>query len=431
MEIRRRHRTLIVNFLDLNLLDLVRNHHLTTLKVHEDVNSTDPSDIYLTDLIEVLDCLPSLETLQLRNLQIIDDVLNEAEKVCVNIKNLVCPYQIIHIFDCESIQDLTVENNMSPRVELTRQEEFTNFLNRQNRLEGLTLFGVNMFEILPVVTTNFHLKKFDFWSTVRNFVDCEKMIKFLNFHKLTLTTLSIKWNTMIIRQLEQIQCFVLENLLNLKSLVLDIAIFRDVEGQQMISFDKAYGSTYVTENLESFYFDTRYRTLHENMRFISIFPNIKHLNMAELFNHNNQLMHFTSTTIQNLESFNFSFVCFDVNNLPFFPNLKEFTVQGYVKLELFVTRHAATLEKISFNSLMHYFFTPLLAEEIFKCTNLKRIAFNIRSKEDFTKIMSILHEKWPRTKTLAIVFRGLNRSTTFKLPEDSLFLFNFNPKDHH
>lgn len=428
MEIRRRHRTLILNFLDLNLLDLVRNHHLTTLKVHEDVNST---DVYLTDLIEVLDCLPSLETLWLRNLQIIDDVQNEAEKVCVKLKNLWCPYKIIHIFDCESIQDLTVENNMSPRVELTRQEEFTNFLNRQNRLESLTLFGVNIFKILPVVTSNFHLKKFDFWSTVQNFVDCEKMIKFLDFHKLTLTTLSVKWNTMIIRHLEQIQCYVLENLLNLKSLVLDIAIFSDVEGQQMISFDKPYGSTYVTENLETFYFDTRYRTLDENMRFISMFPNIKHLNMAELINHNNQLMHFASTTIQNLESFNFSFVCFDVNNVPFFPNLKEFTVQGYVKLELFVTRHANTLETINFNSLMHYFFTSLLAEEIFKCTNLNRITFNIGNIGNFTKIVSILHEKWPRTKTLAIVFRGLNRSTTFKLPEDSLFLFSFNPRDHN
>jgi len=435
MEIRRRHRTLIVNALNLDLLKLVRNHHLTTLKVHEDMSFADPSEIYLTELIEILNCLPSLETLSIIHYGIVNDVQNENEvkKVCVNIKNLVCPYQIIHIFDCESIQDLTVENNVLPHVKLTRQAEFINFLNRQNGLESLKI-GAKMFEILHGVVCDFHLKKFDFWLNMPYFMDWENLINFLNFHKSTLTSLHVSFITNDIIQLERLKCLVYRSLLNLKVLDLNITVYDINENhiEEQISSDEPSNATHVTENIETFYFHTLKRSLDENMQFISMFPNIKHLEMFEANNYNNPLMNFVSITIQNLESFNFSFrVYFDNNNVPFFPNLKEFTVQEYINLDLFVTRHANTLETINFNSLMHFFFTPLLAEEIFKCTNLKCITFNIGNEEDFTKVVSILHEKWPRTKTLAIVFRGLDRSTTFKLPEDSLFWFNFNPRDHN
>ena len=117
---------------------------------------------------------------------------------------------------------------------------------------------------------------------------------------------------------------------------------------------------------------------------------------------------------------------FDDNQVPFFPNLKELTVDEYIKLDKFVKRHANTLESFNFPPQRH-FLTSALAEEIFKCKNLKSLKFSIWREEDFFKIHNILREKLPRRKALTLKFLGSRRkSTVFKLPEDSTFWFNFN-----
>ena len=342
MEIKRKHQSIIIHDLE-SSLDVMLSHNLQYIEFlwHEDAN--------LSTLVKALNHFPSLKVLYAQFTSFIDDLADSSDSmktVSTKIEQLVCVVKIIHIFDCCTIKQLEIYC-YSPIEHWNTL--VIDFLKRQRNLEYLELTGEDcreFFSLPDIFEFNFPLKKFGYEKSVP-FPYYEQLIKFLNQHKNTLTSLDVNFSTEPPFGIEFIHKFALENIVNLKHL--EIGYLGSDEGQ--ISFSELSPDIQATK-LESLVMKSRSTDMNENRRFFDIMPNLKYLNLDSTFNHDNdaEILYCISERCPKLETLKvyvLYIVDFDHESI-YFPNLKELIVEVECEPDLciFINRHSQTLEKI-------------------------------------------------------------------------------------
>jgi hypothetical protein len=296
----------------------------------------------------------------------------------------------------------------------------SDFINRHKNLHVLRIYG-DLFKDFEGLICQYQLKTL----VVKNFYNHENLIKFLQLQKDNLQVLELSYDNLTIEAMEQIQKYVLNNLPNLKDLVLDLE-FVGYSGEPAIemSMNEPHHATYVTKNIERLGFDRYNRSHEENKRFVDMFPNIKHISVESNLDEDlHRLIQYISLTKPALESVNIDLEYYKNQPLIYFPYLKVLIVKQYFDEDLnsFIDRHSTTLEEIEVDC--SFGIKKSTIHEINKCENLRKISFHPFEQKYLIQIIDALSKHLSINKSLEITFYYYpSSSVTFKLPEDAIFL---------
>ena len=374
--LKRKHQTAIVNCSLADSLDVISSHNLQVLFLRCS------NDTYLSRLVEVLGRLPSLKVLHIDLHSLIDDVTGSGDfnKIQIALKEVCCPVEIMQLFDCSTVKIFII--SLSNPLDAKRKEIVIDFLRQQRKLEALGVVGDNLndfFTIPEILELKCALKrlKIDCERTEFRFLHFDMLIRFLDRHKKTLTSLKLNFCTDPSFGIKIIHTFVLENLTNLKLIEFGHILNDgddDDNREHDFPFDELPLATQITKNLNSIDVDL---TTSENgyKRFFAMFSNLKYLGFnsdGENYTLFPSSLSEINVNLVSLKLWGYGKSSDDrLNAIVYFPNLKELIVDEFSDDDMcdFINQHSNTLEKITFEPC--YCLTYQTTKAILNCVNLK------------------------------------------------------------
>jgi len=351
-EIKRRYQTIYMKNLNIDALDILSRRHLCQLTISSDLK------IEKWMLADLLNDLPQLKYLNLMSLETTEHYLPKNKLVRVNLEELHCKNDILHIFSISSLADFkldwTCDNTNSS------QNQLTNFFKMQTGLKKLTITGKNcrQFFYLKVNEFKFHLKSFIFdYPKILNIYD--EINNFLMLHQRSLEHLVLSHWCQSIDLTNKVVLHKLKNLKNYETTTLDYDAIN--EGRKF------------TTRIESLKFHLT-DDLPNNKRIFGMFKNLTHFDFEVAYEAQSSLMrnlYAMSKIITGLESLKISEI--SIYNITF-PKLKKISLLAITHAYVFndfIRRHNDILEEIEIRFNVNINATTV--DEMLKCKNLKSL----------------------------------------------------------
>lgn len=412
MESERKHTSIITRDITSSLSILIR-YKLQFLKL------TESNGTKLSTLVKALNCFPTLKIFEANEIYFVDDFsksTNCMKTVNTELEQLKCVVEIIHIFTCCTVEKLKLSSN-NP-IDENRQTLVIDFLNRQKNLKELNLheetlsilFTQPEFLLLkcPLKIFKHHIYPESIFSHY------ESLIKFLNQHKTTLTSLKLNFYTEPHFGLGLIHKFALENIINLKHISM---IYYRISFPGLMFFEELPAHSKITNNLESLKLATLSINQNLNKSFIDMLHNIKYLKLKNIEETDKKLLHYISEKCINLESLKIFSIC-NKFSVIYFPNLKELSIEICSEdVEIFIKRHSQTLERIIIQDLDEYF-SRFLVKEILNCPNLNYLELNF--DQMYLPSLRLISEISLKTKPFTLKIKNIipNEKQIFHFPDD-------------
>ncbi|XP_070509462.1 uncharacterized protein [Chironomus tepperi] len=420
-KLNRNQQSIIVRKLCAESLDAICHFNLSELDVCYSENQK------LSDLVEAIRNLPMLKVFSAWEVKFEDDIpdIQSFERININIEKVHCVAEVIRIFDCSTLKNVRLLwNNEMP---LERKLLTYELLSKQKNLEYFILSEYqmdNFFHSREIfMKFQFRLKSFQYFSAASPLKHYKNFIRFLDSQKSSLTTLDLEMQPRDMIKIETIQKYVLEHMINLKTLRLDLSV-RDEENTQWISeIDEKLEPTQVTKNITSLKYKGPQTSLSKCKRLIDLFPNLKYLHFESDYVREFKVLKHVSKTQVNIESLEFLSFHSDIVTsfsvyFPKLKNLSTFAICDENAFSSFVSRHSTTLERITIEDIDDM--TELTANAIMECENLKYVKLGTWN-DDLLSVMNLFHEISSRDKPLTFIYEFFSSSTTFKFPEDKIF----------
>lgn len=341
------------------------------------------------------------------------------EKIRMKIEELKCEAEMLCNFDCCTLKTISLlwNREMSPQS----KAQVYKFLSKQKNLQHLKIKDDNDQDFFnsqeKSLDFGFRLKSFQYFSgwPLNNYIN---LIVFLSDQRNSLTSLDIEIATDDLRNVETLQKYIMENMLNLKDLRWEIT--NNDENQWITTVDENIPYTQVTKNIERLSYNGPQYDLANCKRFIDLFPNLKHLQFKSDMSEPELLKYVSQRNIK-LESLELLCVYELLENLQLhFPNLIELFIFLIIEEEEhsnFISRHSKTLERITIWDI--FGMTELTVNAIKSCDNLKYIKLG-NAEMSFSNL-KFLNEFKYRTKPLTVKIEFLSTVLTFEFPEDKIF----------
>jgi hypothetical protein len=368
-------------------------------------------------LIEVLNKLPMLKVLDISEIYYFGAHISLG-KVHVQLVELSCESSIVDIFKCNTLQKLSLFWRSLLTEDIT--PSLVPFVKQQKNLKTLELNEYNFGHLFPmpdILDVPFSLIEFKFCSHYRAFLHHEQLIKFLALHKATLTRLEVDFFTEPDIGIDLIHKLALENLPNLKYLTFGKSL--DAADGFVMRLNGLISHTKI-RHIESLKFSAFSTNMNENVMFLDMFTNLKHLDLTLIHkeNYDSRLMKGINASVVNLESLSIGTLWFDNDITIFFPKIKKFQLNfvfAEVVLSSFINRHSKTLESITFGSMSNL--TELTIKELIHCDNLRHIAMWNTYDENALSKMKSLQEVILKMKRIKIVLTH-QITKVFNFPDD-------------
>lgn len=389
-KIRRKYQTVFMKNLNIDSLDVLSRRHLCQLTITSDLK------IEKWMLADLLNDLPQLKFLNLISLKTTERYLPKNKLVRVNLEEVHCKSDILHIFGISSLVafklDWECENTISRKTELTK------FFANQPGLTKLTITGKNCrdFFFLNVTEFKFRLKSFIFdYSKILNIY--EEINNFLTLHQRTLEHLVLNHWCQSIDLTNKIAIHRLKNLKHFETTTIDHDTIK-YEGRKF------------TTKIESLKFHLT-DDLTNNKKIFFMFRNLTHFDFEVAYEAQSSLMsnlYAMSKIIIGLESLKISEI--SIYNITF-PKLRKISLlaitHAYVFTD-FIRRHHDILEEIEIRFNVNINATTV--DEMLKCKNLK----SLRIIYDDVSLLPLFNGISLRKKPF-VFSMGL---VTFRFPDD-------------
>lgn len=413
MESERKHTSIITSDITSSLSILVQ-HKLQFLKL------TESNGTKLSTLVRALNWFPTLKIFEADEIYFVDDFSksnNCIKTVNTELEQIKCVVDIIHIFTCCTVEKLKLSSK-NP-IDENRQTLVLDFLIRQNNLKELNLHE----ETLSILFTQpeFLLLKCPLKIFKHHiypgsiFLHYESLIKFLNQHKTTLTSLKLNFYTEPHFGLGLIHKFALENIINLKHISM---IYYKIDFPGAMFFEELPAHSKITNNLESLKLSTLSNNQNLNKSFIDMLHNIKYLKFKNIEETDKKLLHYISEKCIKLESLKIFSICNKFSDI-YFPNLKELSIEICVSedVEIFIKRHSQTLERIIIQDFDEYF-SRFLVNEILNCPNLNYLELNF--DQMYLPSLRLISEISLKTKPFTLKIKNIipKEKQIFHFPDD-------------
>jgi len=425
MELKRNHQKIIIKNLCADSLDVLCLYNLSVLNVCHSEH------LKLSDLCEAIRSVPMLKVFSAWEVKFEDDIpdIENFNRISVKIETIRCVAEVLLIFKCSTFK--TVRLLWNHEMSLERKMLTYELLGQQKNLKNLILaeYRADNFFHSPEIFLKFQfsLKSFKYFnpSPLNNY---KNFIRFLESQNKSLSTLEIDVQPRDMFIIEEIQKYVLENMSNVKDLVLHLSIRDDTEEatEWLSEMDEKPQPTHVTKNIERLSYKGPHRTSAESKLILDLFPNIKHLNFESDYVEEFRLLKYVSKANVKLESLaflDFHGVDLKKSYSVYFPNLKNLSTFGIYNEKVFssfILRHSDTLQSITVEDTDDM--TERTANAIMKCENLKFLSLEA-CKCNLLSTMRLFHEISSRgiDKPLTFIFKHYSSSETFKFPEDKIF----------